>query len=144
MKSRYLAFAGVCLLTGCGGPTDAGDFNSDDFVGVWSVSVPETQCWSALDLVFVVEPAMIQRLSRASIRIDSRWHRASDPSTERLVTGHLDWSDFRSFSFAFFETSVAFAVFSGADEGFATDRLEGLFFDPNRQSCSHVVVAVKQ
>lgn len=134
-------------LSGCDQGSDPGKFVPADFYGEWQLSLPQTSCWEAMEIVFILDETGNFQYSLRSVNVDGRWGLASEAARNRLVMARLDWDEPYRFDFAFFREgeSGAFAVFGGVlpDDTMTPELLKGRFFDQNRQACLTPVAAAK-
>jgi hypothetical protein len=138
----------LLILHGCDDGTNPGEFVPADFHGEWQLSLPQTSCWEAMEIVFLLDQAGTYQFSSRSMNVDGRWGIASDTDRNRLVSGRLNWDQKgKDFSFAFHRSgeSGAFGLFVGAEpkDTMTPEFLQGIFFDQNRQACFTPVSAAK-
>ena len=133
------------ILVGCADPTTPHRFQPSDFFGEWQVHADATTCWGALDIAFRIDQASVDREGRGWMGFSSRWGSPSEATRVRLVSGNINWNepDFPSFQIAFFRSGELLAELVADPPAVSADRLEGLFFDPNRQTCRTHTAAVK-
>ena len=144
MRILLLTVLPSLLLAACESTTP-NRFAASDFFGEWRLQVPATSCWPPLDIAFAIDPGAIEREGRGSMNFASRWGSPADTVRVRLVSGNISWETPRMSNFAitFFQAGEVLGELVANADGARPDRLEGIFFDPNRQSCRTDAAATK-
>jgi hypothetical protein len=145
MRIALLAALAPVLLGGCASPTTPDRFQPSDFFGEWRVQADATACWEPLDMLFTIDAASIEREGPGSMNFSSRWGSPSEATRTRLVSGYVYWNEpeFQTFQITFYRAGEFLAELVAERPVVSADRLEGIFFDPNRASCRTTAAALK-